>query len=55
MTALVILSLIVLAAGRIARWLTARPGWLRVQRWFMATVLGGLAVKLATDRRPAVV
>jgi threonine/homoserine/homoserine lactone efflux protein len=47
--------LIVLAAGRIAAWLTARPAWLRAQRWFMATVLGGLAVKLATDRRPAVV
>jgi threonine/homoserine/homoserine lactone efflux protein len=53
--ALTLNCLIVLAAGRIATWLTARPGWLRAQRWFMATVLGGLAVKLATDRRPAVV
>jgi len=53
--ALSVNCLIVLAAGRISRWLTARPGWLRAQRWFMATVLGGLAVKLATDRRPAVV
>ena len=42
--------LIVLAAGRIAQWLTGRPGWLRVQQWFMASVLGALAVRLIADR-----
>ena len=40
---------IVLAAGTIAVFLTHRPGWLRVQRYVMGTVLGALAVKLATD------
>jgi threonine/homoserine/homoserine lactone efflux protein len=53
--ALTMNCLIVLAAGAIARWLTARPAWLRLQRWFMATVLGALALRLVTDRRPAVV
>jgi threonine/homoserine/homoserine lactone efflux protein len=30
--------------------LAQRPGWLRVQRYLMGTVLGALAIKLATDR-----
>jgi threonine/homoserine/homoserine lactone efflux protein len=38
---------IVLAAGSIAVFLTGRPGWLRVQRYLMGTVLGTLAVTLA--------
>jgi threonine/homoserine/homoserine lactone efflux protein len=48
--ALTVNCLIVLAAGRIAGWLSGKPVWLRVQRWFMATVLGALAVRLAADR-----
>lgn len=44
---------IVLAAGSIAVFLARRPVWLRVQRYVMGTVLGALAVKLATDRAPA--
>jgi threonine/homoserine/homoserine lactone efflux protein len=45
---------IVLAAGTIAVFLARRPAWLRVQRYAMGTVLGALAVKLATDHaRPA--
>ncbi|MCQ4041152.1 LysE family translocator [Streptantibioticus rubrisoli] len=40
---------IVLAAGTIARFLERRPTWLRVQRYFMGTVLGALAVRLAVD------
>ncbi len=45
---------IVLAAGTIARFLAGRPTWLCLQRYLMGTVLGGLAVKLATDHaRPA--
>jgi threonine/homoserine/homoserine lactone efflux protein len=48
-------GLIVLAAGRIARWLAQRPVWIRIQRWLMASVLGGLAVRLVTERaRPVV-
>lgn len=46
--------LIVLAAARIAVFLASRPGWLRLQRYLMGTVLGGLAIKLALDHaRPA--
>ncbi|HEX6500942.1 MAG TPA: LysE family translocator [Micromonosporaceae bacterium] len=40
---------IVCASGAIAVFLARRPGWLRVQRYLMGTVLGTLAVKLATD------
>ncbi|OIV36326.1 lysine transporter LysE [Mangrovactinospora gilvigrisea] len=42
-------GMFVLAAGAIAAFLGRRPGWLKVQRWVMGTVLGGLAVRLATD------
>ncbi|HEY7045885.1 MAG TPA: LysE family translocator [Jatrophihabitantaceae bacterium] len=52
--ALTVNCLIVLAAGTIATFLGARPLWLRVQRYLMGTVLGALAVRLATDHaRPA--
>ena len=45
---------IVLAAGTIAVFLARRPAWLRAQRYLMGTMLGVIAVKLATDRtRPA--
>ena len=41
---------IVLGAGSPALMLARRPVWLRLERWFMATVLGLLAVRLATER-----
>jgi len=44
---------IVLAAGTLARWFGSRPSWLKLQRWVMASVLAGLAVRLVMDRRPA--
>lgn len=43
-------TILVLAAGTIAVFLARRPSWLRIQRYLMGTVLGGLAIKLATDR-----
>lgn len=43
--------MIILAASTIARVLATRPTWLRVQRWFMASVLSGLALHLAFARR----
>jgi threonine/homoserine/homoserine lactone efflux protein len=53
--ALTVNLLIVLAAGTVSGLLSRRPGWLRVQRWLMATVLGGLAVRLLADHaRPSV-
>ena len=39
------------AAGPIALFLGTRPAWLLVQRWLMGTVLAGLAVKLAMEKR----
>ena len=44
---------IVFTAGSLARWFATRPRWLKLQRWIMASVLTGLAVRLALDRRPA--
>ncbi|KFM95613.1 LysE family translocator [Bacillus clarus] len=43
--------LIVFTASRVAKWFGTRPTWLRVQRWLMASVLTGLAVRLACERR----
>jgi len=48
--ALTVNLLIVLAAGTIATFLKGRPVWLRLQRYVMGSVLGILAIKLATDR-----
>ena len=44
-------ALIAVAAGSVAAFLTARPTWLSLQRWFMGTVLAGLAVKMAAEAR----
>jgi threonine/homoserine/homoserine lactone efflux protein len=39
------------AAGSIARFLAQSPGWLKVQRWFMGTVLTALAVNMLRESR----
>jgi threonine/homoserine/homoserine lactone efflux protein len=44
---------IVFLAGTVASWMAARPSWIVVQRWLMGTVLAGLAVRLALERRSA--
>lgn len=44
-------ALIVLMAGEVSRFLTSRPLWQRFQRWLMATVLAGMAVKIACEAR----
>lgn len=41
---------IVFGAGALSTWLARWPIWLRLHSWFMATVLGALAVRLATER-----
>ncbi|CAN7188998.1 LysE family translocator [Paenibacillus sp. LjRoot56] len=43
---------IVLTASRIAGWFGTRPLWLQIQRWLMGSVLTGLAVRLAFERKP---
>jgi threonine/homoserine/homoserine lactone efflux protein len=42
--------IIVLTAGTLAVFLARRPAWMRAQRYLMGTVLGALAVRLATER-----
>ena len=44
-------AVIVLSAGSVAAFLKGRPLWLLAQRWFMGTVLAGLALRAATDAR----
>jgi threonine/homoserine/homoserine lactone efflux protein len=47
-------TIIVFTAGTIAAVLTAKPLWSRLQRWFMGTVLGVLALRMLLDsKRPA--
>ncbi|MEU0504109.1 LysE family translocator [Nocardia sp. NPDC005998] len=48
--ALTVNGLIVLGAATIAAFLTGRPLWMRAQRWVTGTMLGVVAVLLATDR-----
>jgi threonine/homoserine/homoserine lactone efflux protein len=42
---------ITVMAGSIAGFLGRKPGWAMVQRWLMATVLGGLALRMAFEAR----
>jgi threonine/homoserine/homoserine lactone efflux protein len=53
--AITVNGLITMSAGSISRFLGARPGWLKVQRYVLGTVLGVLAVRVAADRSRAVV
>lgn len=48
-------GLIAVSAGALAVFLVRRPLWLRIQRYFMGTVLAGMAIHLATDRSKALV
>lgn len=44
---------LVTVAGLLAAWFARRPGWLKVQRWFLGGAFGVLAVWLAaTPRHP---
>jgi len=42
--------LIVISAAKMASWFSKKPIWLRIQKWFMASVLTGLAVKMAMTK-----
>lgn len=46
----VVNALMVFAAARVTQWFSANPRWIRVQKWFMASVLSGLALKMALDK-----
>lgn len=51
--AITVNALIVLGAGGIAAFLGRRPGWRRVQRYAMGSVLAGLAVQIGLHRPAA--
>lgn len=42
--------IIVLSAARMAVWFSTQPIWVRAQKWFMASVLTFLAVKMAIEK-----
>ncbi len=44
-------AVIAMAAGSIALFLATQPSWARAQRYLMATVLAGLAVRMAVEAR----
>lgn len=48
---MVVNLLVIRSAGSLARWFQGRPFWAGVQRWLMAGIFGGLALKLAFSRR----
>ena len=39
--------LIVISAAKMASWFAQKPLWMKIQKWFMASVLTGLAIKMA--------
>ena len=42
--------IIVLTASKGAVFFANKPSWLKVQKWFMASVLTGLAMKMAFSK-----
>lgn len=42
--------LIILTSARAAKWFAKNPKWIKAQKWFMASVLTGLAVKMAVTK-----
>ena len=42
--------IIVLMAAKAAGWFRRNPAWIRVQKWFMGSVLTGLALKMAVTK-----
>ncbi|CAM3536612.1 LysE family translocator [Elizabethkingia occulta] len=42
--------IIVLTAAQVARFFAKNPTWIKIQKWFMASVLGFLAIKMALSK-----
>lgn len=42
----------IVTAGAVSSWLASHPAWVRAQRWFMGTVLAGLALNIANAKQP---
>ena len=52
-TSALVNALLVLFAARVALFMNRSQGWMRAQRYVMGTVLGLLAVRRLTEKRPA--
>lgn len=42
--------LIVLFAARMSSWFTQHPFWVKIQKWFMASILSELALRMVLDK-----
>ena len=42
--------MIVVSAAKMAKWFALNPMWVKAQKWFMASILTGLAVKMALTK-----
>ena len=42
--------IIIMSASRASVWFAKNPYWVSLQKWFMASILTGLAVKMALDK-----
>jgi threonine/homoserine/homoserine lactone efflux protein len=42
--------IIVLSAAQTSLWFAKNPFWVKIQKWFMASILTGLAVRMALDK-----
>jgi len=54
MISMTVNALIAVTAGSIADFLANKPAWVRLQRWFMGTVLTGLALNMLRESRRSV-
>lgn len=43
-------AIIVLSAVKTSAWFAQNPAWVKVQKWFMAGILAGLALKMAVSK-----
>lgn len=43
-------AIIILSAARTAVWFAQNPAWIKIQKWFMAGILAGLALKMAFSK-----
>lgn len=42
--------MVIFTAIRVSGWVATHPRWVQVQKWFMASPLTGLAIRMALDK-----
>jgi threonine/homoserine/homoserine lactone efflux protein len=50
MVSFIVNFIIVISAAKIASWFSTQPIWVQIQKWFMASVLTFLAVRMALEK-----